>query len=133
MHATAATKNAPQEKLLSTPEAIEYLAEIGVRTSRGMLDRLRAQGELRYVKARGAIRILYRPADLKAAYLEDRTECPSHFSDAKPAGHTTRAAQSQDSAFTKARALAAGQTPKRGQPAGKRNSCNVTRLAKRQR
>ena len=121
------------ERLLSTPEAVDYLAGIGVRTSRRMLEQLRSEGELRYVRAKGAVRILYRPTDLVAAYLKECKECPSHYSDAKHVGRTTHGEQSRDTAFMKARALAAGQTPKRGPTAEKQNSCNVTHLAKRQR
>ncbi|WP_162933389.1 hypothetical protein [Sulfitobacter mediterraneus] len=58
-----------EEQLLSTAEAVEWLAENGIRTSRRGLDDLRHQGKLGYFKVRGRIRILYRKTDLAAAFV----------------------------------------------------------------
>ena len=38
------------ERLLSSEEAVDYLASRGVQTSRRMLDRLRAEGTLPWVR-----------------------------------------------------------------------------------
>ena len=92
-------------RLLSTPEAVAYLASLGVRTSRRMINDLRAAGDLPSVRVRGRVRILYAPADLVAAFtVTDRgaRRCRSNSLGAHRAGPGISAAPSQASAFMKA-------------------------------
>ena len=51
---------------LSTDDALAYLASLGVQTSRSGLDLARQDGRLTCIRARGRVRILYRPEDLRA-------------------------------------------------------------------
>jgi hypothetical protein len=111
---------------LSTDEALAHLARFGVLTSRSGLDLARAEGRLPHVKARGRVRILYRPEDLEKAFL-GVPECRLK-SDA--AGrYSTSGELSQDSAYMKALALATGQRPKSCAQGAKRKSSNVLPMA----
>tara|TARA_R100000501_G_C2533437_1_gene55377 strand:+ start:144 stop:539 length:396 start_codon:yes stop_codon:yes gene_type:complete len=97
--------------LLSTAEAIDYLEAQGVTTSRRSLDALRAEGTLPWLKARGKIRILYRPADLLAAVLQEANQC-SKSPNEKAEKVTTSAARSRDAAYLKALNASGGRMQK---------------------
>ncbi|MEL6227755.1 MAG: hypothetical protein AAFR01_12170, partial [Pseudomonadota bacterium] len=95
------------DQILDTRQALAWLAERGVRTSRDTLDNMRAKGELAFVKTRGRFRIGYAPRHLAEAFLSETIECPSKSSPAVTArNRSTYAARTSESALTKALALA---------------------------
>tara|TARA_R110002020_G_scaffold74540_24_gene190682 strand:- start:4658 stop:5116 length:459 start_codon:yes stop_codon:yes gene_type:complete len=120
------------DRLLSTDQAVAYLAARGVQTSRRLLDQMRAEGALPWVKARGRIRILYRPAALLAAVLQEESAC-SEPTEERPAGISTSAAPSRDSTFTKALAQATQGAQRRSGSGARKSSSTVTHMEKRRR
>ncbi|MEL7132842.1 MAG: hypothetical protein AAGK77_10545 [Pseudomonadota bacterium] len=115
---------------LSTDEAIAYLASFGVVTSRSGLDQMRDAGKLAWIKARGRVRVLYRPADLLTAFLD-----PQDAKDDTWASRSTNAATSgtseaplPGSAYAKALALATRGKPMRSECGSKGKPSNVTAL-----
>jgi len=125
------------DEFLTTDEALEYLAGFKIFTSRSGLDVKHKGGELPRVNVSGRVRILYRPADLLAAFMQGETACPSQSSGAKAKMGSQREAgssggQSRGRAFTKALALSTSARRKSKRQGSKPNSSNVHPLANRQ-
>ena len=105
-----------QAENLTTDQAIEWLKSQGIHTSRSGLDRARHAGRLPWLKVSGRARILYRRADLAAAFFEGIQQCHSGNSSAAPGATFTSGEPSQGKAFTKALALATGGKRKPSEP-----------------
>lgn len=122
-----------EERPLSTEAALAWLAERGIQTSRSELDKLRASGDLTYLRTRGKIRIMYRREALARAFIQEEvSECSSSCD--QRAGKTgSSAEQLPDSAFTKALAQIQSGSPKRKGTGSRPNSCNGPRLVRPQR
>ncbi|WP_296433238.1 hypothetical protein [Yoonia sp.] len=117
------------DRHLSTDQALAYLAARGIQTSRRMLDQLRAQGDLPFVRARGRIRILYHPAALIAALTREENKCLKDTA-ATRAAIGICADPSRESLFMKALAQASQPRQKRSGSAERPRSSSVTPLAK---
>jgi hypothetical protein len=117
------------DRHLSTDQAVAYLAARGIQTSRRMLDLLRAQGVLPFVRARGRIRILYHPAALIAALTSEENTCLNGIG-AAPAAIGICADPSRESLYTKALAQASQARPRRSGSGAKTNCSSVTPLAR---
>lgn len=66
---------------LNSAEAVLWLSERGIHTSRSGLDVARNTGRLNYLRVRGKSRILYSPADLARAFVVeyvDNNQAPSN-------------------------------------------------------
>lgn len=92
-------------RYLSTAQAVDYLAALGVITSRTTIDRLRSAGTLPAYRARGRIKFLYSADELKAAFLERVEPCSSYIG-AQVGRPTTSAGPSRVATYMKALAAA---------------------------
>ncbi|MEM9058955.1 MAG: hypothetical protein AAGD13_00710 [Pseudomonadota bacterium] len=97
---------------LSSDEAIAWLAERGVHTSRTTLDNMHRAGKLRrYIQA-GRVRIVYLPDDLIAAFFKGIDQpCPSISSAGQAGRHGTSEAPSPGARYARAQELLGKPTP----------------------
>ena len=101
-----------EEHLLTTDEAIAFLARFKIFTSRSGLDSKFKSGSLARVEGSGRVRILYRPPDLLNAFFKGEVQkCPSFSFGAKtpkanPPEISSSGVPSQDKAFMRALELA---------------------------
>jgi hypothetical protein len=116
--------------MLSTADAVAYLARFGIRTSRRKIDMLRQSGALKSTEALGRIKYLFHRADLIAAFTKDHRPPCINFSDAKRAATTTCAAPSRDSLFLKALAQATAPQRMRLGSGAKAKSSRATPMAR---
>jgi len=121
-----------QDSLLSTAEAVAFLARLGVKTSRRTIDQLRTDGTLPAIEARGRIKYLYQRNELIDAFTKDHDPCLS-LSGARKAETSTCAAPSRANTFMKALALATAPQQMYSAHDARQKCSHVVPMAKAQR
>ena len=120
------------DALMNTAAAIAWLSERGVDVSAKTLQRMRSNGQIRFVKGRGRNRVLFTAKALADAFFQERIlECLSG-SENTGTHHTGRcAAPSQGDELRRARERLTAPRRKKSAPDGRRNSGTVLAMVPR--